>query len=190
MALLSRWLLLLPLCSSAAAAATPPTVCARATNCALAPPTAPGCLAFACALGSLGHAMPWCNASLSFAERAADLAARVPLSDAGTLLQTNGAAVPTVGLPSYLYGEEGLHGVRCPSPPPKAGTPPIVPNGTTTFPEPVATAASFNDSLFRSIGSAVSDEFRAFSNLRRGALSREQQSGGSGGSLEPPGPLS
>ena len=170
-ALLSLWLLVLPLCSSATAAAAPPTVCARATNCALAPPTAPGCLAYACALGSLGHALPWCNASLSFAERAADLAARVPLSDVGSLLQTNGAAVPTVGLPSYLYGEEGLHGVRCPSPPPKAGTQPLVPNGTTTFPEPIATAASFNDTLFRSIGSAISDEFRAFSNLRRGALS-------------------
>jgi beta-D-xylosidase 4 len=176
--LLSLWLVqVLSLCSCTGAAATlapppaPPAVCARATNCALAPPTAPGCLAFACAPGSLGHALPWCNASLSFAERAADLAARVPLSDVGALLQTNGAAVPTVGLPSYLYGEEGLHGVRCPSPPPKAGTPRLVPNGTTTFPEPIATAASFNDTLFHSIGSAISDEFRAFSNLRRGALS-------------------
>lgn len=52
-------------------APTPVTVCARATNCALAPPALPGCLAYACAAGSVGHALPWCNAALSFSERAA-----------------------------------------------------------------------------------------------------------------------
>ena len=78
--------------------------------------------------------------------------------------------MPSIGLPAYLYGEEGLHGVRCPSPPPNTG-PAFVANGTTTFPEPIGTAASFNDTLFHAVGSAISDEFRAFSNLRRGALS-------------------
>ena len=154
----------LPPAATPAAVATG-SLCARATNCALAPPTEPGCLAYACAPGTVGHGLPWCNASLPFGERAADLAARVPLANAGALLQTDGAAVPAEGLPVYLYGEEGLHGVRCPAPPPAAGVP-FVPNGTTTFPEPIATAASFNDSLFESIGSAISDEFRAFSNLR------------------------
>lgn len=155
-----------PQLSTAKADDEAPAICARATNCAMAPPEKPGCLAYACAPGSIGHRLPWCNVALTFAERAADLAARVPLSSAGQLLTTNGIAVPAVGLPEYLYGEEGLHGVRCPNPPPQ-----FKPNGTTVFPEPIATAASFNDSLFHAIGIGISDEFRAFSNLRRGALS-------------------
>lgn len=66
--------------------------------------------------------MGFCNISLSAAERAADLVARLNTTEKFLQLSTYSFAkpychrftpsVPRIGLPSYTYHTEGLHGMR------------------------------------------------------------------------------
>jgi len=67
---------------------------------------------------------------------------------------------------NHCRRSEGLHGVRC-------GHGITCASGVTTtiFPQPIATAAAFNETLWYAVGSAISDEFRAFANSGRGNLS-------------------
>lgn len=113
-----------------------------------------------CEPGGASADLPFCNASLGFAARAADLVSRIQAADRKyALLATTSGGVPSLGIRPFQWWSEGLHGVRC------GHGVTCGPNVTTTvFPQPIGTAAAFNETLWRAIGAAISGEFRAFAN--------------------------
>ena len=113
-------------------------------------------------------ALPFCNPSLSAPARAKDLASRLTLAEKftqfGVLNQsarTVGAAVPRLGVATYTYHSEGLHGIRtaCIDVPGVA---------TTLFPQVTGMAATGNLSLMGAMGSMMGDEARALNNIANG----------------------
>ncbi|KAI6703474.1 hypothetical protein NL676_012610 [Syzygium grande] len=109
----------------------------------------------------------FCDSSLSYKERAKDLVKRMTLQEKVLQLGDLAYGVPRLGLPKYEWWSEALHGVSNVGP----GTffDDVVP-GATSFPTVILTAASFNESLWKSIGQAVSTEARAMYNLGRAGL--------------------
>jgi beta-glucosidase len=95
---------------------------------------------------------PWRNVSLPIDQRVADLVSRLTLMEKGELMASTTPALDRLGIPAFNWGTECLHGVadaRLPA---------------TVFPQPLALAASFNVTLARLIGTAISDEARALYN--------------------------
>lgn len=92
---------------------------------------------------------PFCNASLAARDRVEDLLARLTLEEKIGNLVNKATAVPGLGIPSYEWWSEALHGISYVGP----GThfSDLVP-GATSFPQVIHTAASFNASLFQAIG--------------------------------------
>ncbi|XP_010046160.3 probable beta-D-xylosidase 5 [Eucalyptus grandis] len=109
----------------------------------------------------------FCDASLTYEERAKDLVKRMVLHEKVRQLGNGAYGVPRLGLPKYEWWSEALHGVSNVGP----GTffDHFVP-GATSFPTVILMAAAFNESLWKSIGQAVSTEARAMYNLRRAGL--------------------
>ena len=62
--------------------------------------------------GASAH-LPFCNTSLSFEARAADLIARIPVAEKLALLSTDSGGVKELGILPFQWWSEGLHGVRC-----------------------------------------------------------------------------
>lgn len=52
---------------------------------------------YICAPGNPGAQLPFCNTSLSFEQRAADVAQRIPIDEAGALLSTSSAGFASLG---------------------------------------------------------------------------------------------
>lgn len=109
---------------------------------------------------------PFCDRSLSDGTRVADLVARLTTAEKIGLLVDNATRVPRLGIPSYEWWNEGLHGV--------AYSPGVSFSGpifaATSFPQPILSAASFNCTLWNEIGRVVSTEARAFHNVGQGGL--------------------
>ncbi|XP_030947842.1 probable beta-D-xylosidase 2 [Quercus lobata] len=105
--------------------------------------------------------LPFCLASLKAEDRVKDLIGRLTLQEKVKLLGNNAAAVPRLGINGYEWWSEALHGVSNVGPGTKFGG--DFP-GATSFPQVITTAASFNASLWESIGRVVSDEARAMYN--------------------------
>lgn len=84
------------------------------------------------------------------------------------LTGSNSPGVPRLGLPEYVWWNEGLHGV--------ADSPGVffADSGNysyaTSFPQPILMGAAFDDELIRAVASVVSTEARAFSNAARAGL--------------------
>jgi beta-glucosidase len=95
---------------------------------------------------------PWRNTSLPIPERVSDLIFRLSLSEKGSLLSSTTPAIDRLGIPAFNWGTECLHGVADS----------VLP--ATVFPQPIALSASFNTTLARLIGAAISDEARALYN--------------------------
>jgi beta-D-xylosidase 4 len=91
----------------------------------------------------------YCDSSLSFEERAKDLVDRMTLDEKVQQLGNKAIGVPRIGLPHYEWWSEALHGVSNVGP----GTffNELIP-GATSFPTVIHTTASFNKSLWKSIG--------------------------------------
>jgi len=122
----------------------------------------------------------FCNESLTVSERVDDMLKRIPddekLGVAGTStpLSNYATELPSVGVRYSQWWSEALHGVAI-SPgvafttsSPADGSP-----GTpyaTSFPQIIATSHSFNRTLFRAIGNAISTEIRAFANAGHAGL--------------------
>lgn len=104
----------------------------------------------------------FCNTSLSFTERSQDLVARLNLTEKVQQLVNSASGVPRLGVPSYEWWSEALHGVSNVGPGVKFRTPVL---GATSFPQVILTAASFNVTLWYKIGQAVSTEARAMHNV-------------------------
>ncbi len=93
---------------------------------------------------------PFQNPNLPIAQRVDDLVSRMTLQEKVSQMTDGAPAIPRLGIPAYEWWSEGLHGLW--------NTP------TTVFPEPIGLAATFDLSLEKQIGDAISDEGRAWYN--------------------------
>jgi len=86
------------------------------------------------------------------AARAADLVHRMTVPEKIAQLMTAAPAIPRLGVPSYEWWSEALHGVA------RAGR-------ATVFPQAIALAATFDEDLVKRVATVISDEGRAKFNL-------------------------
>lgn len=95
----------------------------------------------------------FCDSSLSFSVRVKDLVDRMTLSEKAQQLGDNAYGVARIGLPSYEWWSEALHGVSFIGNNDRKGSyfDKVVP-GATSFPMVITTAATFNQSLWKTIG--------------------------------------
>lgn len=91
---------------------------------------------------------PWQNTALSFEERAQDLVSRMTLEEKISQMGYYSSALSRFGIHEYNWWNECLHGVA------RAGV-------ATVFPQSIAMAASFNDSLMHDVADAISTEARS-----------------------------
>ena len=110
---------------------------------------------------------PYCNASLPFNTRTYDLVNRIGNISLPRLLSNLDSGVPSLGIEAYEWWNEALHGVGESPGVSFTGTTPFA----TVFPEPILTSSSFNRTLFRAIGEAISTEARGFANAGHAGLS-------------------
>ena len=95
------------------------------------------------------HEKPaYLDESLSFEERVKDLVSRMTLEEKTTQMLFNSPAIPRLGIPSYNWWNEALHGVA------RAGT-------ATVFPQAIGMAATFDEDLILEISGVISTEGRA-----------------------------
>lgn len=91
---------------------------------------------------------PYQNPNLEPIERARDLVSRLTLEEKASLMQDVSPAIDRLGIPSFQWWNEALHGVGR--------------NGyATVFPITMGMAASFDNNLLERVFTAVSDEARA-----------------------------
>ncbi|MCH4147618.1 MAG: glycoside hydrolase family 3 C-terminal domain-containing protein [Prevotella sp.] len=102
------------------------------------------------------------NPTMSAEERAKDLVSHLTLDEKASLMLDESQAVPRLGINSFNWWSEALHGI--------ANN-----NGVTVFPEPIGMAASFNDTLLQQIYTAVSDEMRALYNDNRRSGNKDKK---------------
>ncbi|MDR1430720.1 MAG: glycoside hydrolase family 3 C-terminal domain-containing protein [Propionibacteriaceae bacterium] len=92
----------------------------------------------------------WLDTSYSFSERAAALVSQMTVAEKILQLDDKPPAIERLGLASYDYWNEALHGV--------------VAAGTTMFPSPTAIGSTWNRSLVSTLGNVIGDEARALNN--------------------------
>ncbi|KAG1326113.1 beta-xylosidase/alpha-L-arabinofuranosidase 1-like [Cocos nucifera] len=109
----------------------------------------------------------YCDTSLPYEVRVEDLVGRMTLAEKVAQLGDRASGVGRIGLANYRWWSEALHGVSDVGHGTYFGD--IVP-GATSFPTPILTAASFNESLWLSIGQVTSTEARAMYNLGHSGL--------------------
>jgi beta-glucosidase len=86
--------------------------------------------------------------SLSAQERAEDITDRLTLEEQAAQLKYDAPAIERLGIPSYNWWSEGLHGVA------RAGT-------ATMFPQAIGLAAMFDEDAMYKVGCIIGDEARA-----------------------------
>lgn len=91
---------------------------------------------------------PFQNPALPIAERVDDLIARLDIVEKAAQMLHASPAIPRLGIPTYTWWNEGLHGVA------RAGI-------ATVFPQAIGLAAMFDAGLHHQIASAIADEARA-----------------------------
>ena len=114
----------------------------------------PGPIPHACSAAGRTH-FPFCNTSLGIPARVADLIGRIHDSEKPALLTArHSAAIERLGLPSYDWGVNSLHGaqVTCPA---------SVPRCATNYPTPAALGASFDVALIEDLARMQAVEIRA-----------------------------
>lgn len=91
---------------------------------------------------------PFRNENLPLHERIDDLIARLTVEEKVLQLTHDAASVPRLGIRSYNYWNEALHGVA------RAGI-------ATVFPQAIGLAATFHPAFLQEVASVISDEARA-----------------------------
>lgn len=91
----------------------------------------------------------------SFRERAIDLVSRMTLEEKASQMDNTMAAIPRLGIPAYNTWNEACHGMTYSA---YADNHVI---GTTSFPQPIAMASTWNRELVRNESEVISDEGRA-----------------------------
>ncbi|KAI0191936.1 glycoside hydrolase superfamily [Astrocystis sublimbata] len=109
-----------------------------------------------------------CNATLDPWSRAAALVAAFTTSEKISNSQDNSPGVSRIGLPSYEWWNEALHGVA------NSRGVQFARSGdfsyATSFPQPITMGAAFDMPLIASVSNVTSTEARAFSNAGRAGL--------------------
>ncbi|KAI0176476.1 glycoside hydrolase family 3 protein [Hypoxylon sp. FL1284] len=109
-----------------------------------------------------------CNTELSIGQRAQALVSALKTEEKYGLLVSTSPGVERLGLPSYEWWQEALHGV--------AGSPGVTfaEEGNfsyaTSFPQPILMGAAFDDDLIEAVATVISTEARAFNNFNRSGL--------------------
>jgi len=88
------------------------------------------------------------NQHLSFEERAKDLVSRMTIREKASQMIHKSCAIPRLGIPSYNWWNESLHGVA------RAGV-------STMFPQAIGMAATFDEELIHNVGDVIATEGRA-----------------------------
>lgn len=91
---------------------------------------------------------PFQDVSLSVEERVNDITSRMTLQEKADQLLYTAPAIPRLGIPSYNWWNEALHGVA------RAGF-------ATVFPQSITIANSWDEGLMYNVANAISDEARA-----------------------------
>ncbi|KAH9696572.1 hypothetical protein WN944_029210 [Citrus x changshan-huyou] len=110
---------------------------------------------------------PFCNSSLTYEDRAKNLVSLLTLKEKVQQLVNTATGIPRLGVPSYEWWGEALHGVSNVGPAVRFNA--MVP-GATSFPAVILSAASFNASLWLKMGQVVSTEARAMYNVGQAGL--------------------
>jgi beta-glucosidase len=97
---------------------------------------------------SKGYKYPFQDPSLSIEKRVDDLVSRMTLEEKISQMMHDADSVSSLGIPSYNWWSEGLHGVA------NAGI-------ATVFPQAIGLGATWNDSLINEVADVISTEFRA-----------------------------
>jgi beta-glucosidase len=90
--------------------------------------------------------MAYMNPSLPIEQRVDDLLKHMTVEEKVTQLVNQSRAVPRLGVPSYDWWSESLHGVAV--------------NGTTEFPEPIGLGATFDPATVHEMAIAIGTEGR------------------------------
>lgn len=106
----------------------------------------------------------FCDKSLSVEERVSDLVKRLTLQEKIGNLVDSAVEINRLGIPKYEWWSEALHGVSNIGPGTRFSS--LVP-GATSFPMPILTAASFNTSLFQTIGTVSFSFFLSLMNPQK-----------------------
>ena len=104
------------------------------------------CLALVATLSAQNY--PFQDQSLSPKERAADLVSRLTLSEKASQMVNEAPAIERLGVPSYMWWNECLHGVA------RSGK-------ASIFPQSIGLAASFDEDMVERMTDAIGDEARA-----------------------------
>jgi beta-glucosidase len=94
------------------------------------------------------YSFPFQNPALSEEQRISDLISRMTLKEKADQLLYTAPAVARLGIPSYNWWNEALHGVA------RAGY-------ATVFPQSITIANSWDEGLMYNVANAISDEARA-----------------------------
>ncbi|KAL2432685.1 putative exo-1,4-beta-xylosidase bxlB [Exophiala dermatitidis] len=109
-----------------------------------------------------------CNTNASVADRAKALVAALTNEEKFNLTGNTSPGVPRLGLYSYQWWQEALHGVAS-SPGVNFSTSGDF-SHATSFPQPILMSAAFDDALINAVATVVSTEARAFNNVNRSGL--------------------
>ncbi len=104
-----------------------------------------------------------CDTSLTTSQRIASLINELTLEEKVLNLVDASAGAERIGLPSYEWWNEATHGVGS-APGVQFTTKPMNYSYATSFPEPILSAAAFDNELIAAIGVVVGREGRAFGN--------------------------
>jgi beta-D-xylosidase 4 len=106
-----------------------------------------------------------CDKTLNATQRAQALIGQLTVTEKIANLNNAAPGVSRLGLPTYQWWSEGLHGV--------ANSPGVSfasggnYSSATSFPQPIVIGAAFDDRLVYDIATVVSTEGRAFNNVNR-----------------------
>jgi beta-glucosidase len=95
-----------------------------------------------------GNVLPYQDASLPIEQRVEDLVSRMTLEEKVLQMQHTAPAIPRLGIPSYDWWNEALHGVA------RSGY-------ATVFPQAIGMAATWNADLVHRLAQVIATEARA-----------------------------
>ncbi|KAF0894313.1 hypothetical protein E2562_038282 [Oryza meyeriana var. granulata] len=114
------------------------------------------------------NSYPFCNATLPLPTRARALVSLLTLDEKIAQLSNTAAGVPRLGIPSFEWWSESLHGVCDNGPGVNFSSGPV--RSATIFPQVILSAAAFNRSLWHAVAEAIAVEARAMHNAGQAGL--------------------